>query len=150
MLGRRASCWGWVAVSHVLLSCNFGTWSSSQGEAVPQRCWYLCSVVKQAGQPCTMCFPSATELAAVWGHPCLQLGDTLAFLSPLLVNCMGSHFLNHLQGEPAGSFLSFPLALNCKQVGASYSLPQCPGWGGHHPSPPFPQAFYSSSYSVTS
>lgn len=106
MLGYRASCWGGVAVSRVLLSCNFGTWSSSQGEAVPQGCWYLCSVVKQAGQPCTMCFPSATELAAGWGYPCLQLGDTLAFLSPLLVNCMGSHFLNHLQGEPAGSFLS--------------------------------------------
>lgn len=46
-------------------------------------------------QPCTMCSPSATELAAGWGHACLQLGDTPAFLSPLLVNCMGSHFLNH-------------------------------------------------------
>lgn len=145
MLGCRA-------VSPMLLPCSFGTWSSSQGEAVPQGCWYLCSVVRQVNaNPAQGALPWSLKW---WGHACLQLGDTPAFLSPLLVNCMGSHFLNHLQGEPAGSFLPFcpllsPLPLSCKQLGASY-LPQCPGWGGHHLPPPFPQAFYSSRYSVIS
>lgn len=47
MLGRRASCWGGVAVSYVLLPRNFSTWSYSQGVAVPQECWYLWSTVRQ-------------------------------------------------------------------------------------------------------
>lgn len=83
-------------MSPVLLPCNFGTWSSSQGEAVPQGCWYLCSKVRQVNaNPAQCALPSATELAAGWGHARLQLGDPPAFLSPLLVNCMGSHFPNH-------------------------------------------------------
>lgn len=83
------------------------------GEAVPQGCWYLCSGVRQVGrQPNPgQSFPQPLNWQLGWGHACLQLGDTLAFLSPLLVNCMGSHFINHLQGEPAGSFLSVPSSL---------------------------------------
>lgn len=126
-------------MSHVLLPCNFSTWSSSQAEAVPQECWYLWSMVRQVDANPTQCSPSATELAVGWCHACLQLGETPAFLSPLLVNCMGSHFLNHLQKEPAGSFLSvpssLPLALSCKQV-ISYLPLSVSGLGRTpHPSP---------------
>lgn len=56
-------------------------------------------------------------------------GRNSCFPEPyLLVNCMGSHFLNHLQGEPNGSFLPFcppllPSLPSCKQGRASYLPP---------------------------
>lgn len=132
-------------MSHMLLPCNFGTWSSSQGCATGVLVPLLCGVAGEC-QPCTMCSPSATELAAGWGHTCLHLGDTPAFLSPVclltawratsLIICRGSLL--------AASFLSVPSsllwALSCKQVGASYLPPSVPGWGGYPPSP-FPTGF---------
>lgn len=42
-------------MSHVLLPCNFGTWSSSQGEAVLQGCWYLCSMLRQVNANPAQC-----------------------------------------------------------------------------------------------
>lgn len=93
-------------------------------------------------QPRTMCSPSATELAVGWGHACLQLGDTPAFLSPVcLLTAWAATFLIICRGSLlAASFISvpssLPLALSCKQVRASYLPPSVPGLGRTHPLPP--------------
>lgn len=140
-------------MSHVLLPCNFGTWSSSQGCATGVLVPLLHGVAGEC-QPCTMCSPSATELAAGWGHTCLHLGDTPAFLSPVclltawratsLIICRGSLLAASFLSVPS-SFL-WPCAVSKSEPLTCLHQFQV---GEDTPLPPSPQAFYCSSYSVT-
>lgn len=158
--GCSAVCWGGVgAGGHMLLPCPFGTWHSSQGEALLQGCGYLHSMAGQVNaSPARRALYQPLKWQPGGVMPVLQLGETPAFLSPIcLLTAWGATFLIICRGEPAGSFLPFcPLLSPLPTPAVSKSeplicLPQCPGWSERiPPSPPTLSAFCCPRYSVMS